>query len=120
MAIDEARHDDGVERIDHLRVRGIDLGRDGGDLGAFDQQIAFHQVADLGIHADDGAALEENAALRIDGLLAFEAANIVGERDAGKPVGSGRACGKHSAGLERTAARNAHVTGHGRSSLGFY
>ena len=120
MAIDQARHDDGVDCIDHLRVGGVDLGRDGGNLAAFDQQIAFHQVADLGIHADDGAALEQNAALRIAGLLAVEAANIVGQRSAGKPVGGGRACGKRSAGLERAAARHAHVTRHGRSSLGFY
>ena len=120
MAIDQARHDDAVDRVDHLRARDVDLGRDGGNLGAFDQQIAFHQVADLGVHADDGAALEENAALRIDGLLAFEAANIVGERDAGNPVACGRACRKHRAGLERAAARHAHVTRHGRSSLGFY
>ena len=54
------------------------------------------------------------------GLLAVEAANIVGERGAGKPVAGGRACGKRGAGLERTAARHAHVTRHGRSSLGFY
>ena len=77
MAIDQARHDDGVEGVDHLRIRGLDLGRDRRNFRAFDQKIAFHQVADLGVHADDGAAFEENAALRIDCLLAVEAANIV-------------------------------------------
>ena len=120
VAVDQAGDDDGVDCIDHLRIRGVDLGRDRGNFAAFDQQIAFREVADLGVHADDGAAFEQNAALRIDGLLAVEAANIVGERGAGKSVGGGRACGKRSAGLERTAARYARVTRHGRSSLGFY
>jgi hypothetical protein len=72
-----SQDDDGVDGVDHLRVRSIDLGRDGGNLGAFDQQIAFHQVADFCIHTDDGAALEENAAFRIDALLMVEAAHIV-------------------------------------------
>src|SRR5580692_6976918 len=112
MAIDQARHDDGVGCIDH--------GRNRGDFRAFDQEIAFHQIADLGIHADDGAALEQSAALWIDGLLAVEAANIVGERGTKKSVSGGGARGKRSAGLERIAARYARVTRHGRSSLGFY
>ena len=77
MAIDQAGHDDGVGCIDHLRIGGIDLGRDRGDLAALDQQIAFHQVADLGVHADDGAAFEQDAALRIDALLMVEATHIV-------------------------------------------
>ena len=77
VAIDQAGHDDGIERIDHLRIRSIDLGRDRGNLAAFDQEIAFHQVADLGVHADDGAAFEQDAALRIDVLLMIEATHVV-------------------------------------------
>ena len=73
MAIDQAGDDDSVDCIDHLRVGGIDLGRDGGNLAAFDQHVAFHQVADFGVHADDGAALEQDAALWIDALLMVEA-----------------------------------------------
>ena len=61
VAIDKARHNDGVARIDHLSVRGRESRRYSGDLLALDQHIALHKVADLGIHADDGAAFEQNA-----------------------------------------------------------
>ena len=52
-------------------------------FAAFDQQIAFRQVADFCIHADDGAAFEQDAALRIDGLLMVEATHIVRRRGVG-------------------------------------
>ena len=77
MAIDKARYDDGVDRLDHLCASGIDLRGDGGDLCAFNQQIAFHQIADLGIHGDDGAAFEEDAVVRTDYRLAFKAPKIL-------------------------------------------
>src|SRR6516225_5357655 len=77
VAIDKAWYDDGVDRLDHLCASGIDLRGDGGDLCAFNQQIAFHQIADLGIHGDDGAAFEENAVVRIDYRLAFKAPKIL-------------------------------------------
>ena len=119
VAVDEARHDDESRASITCASAALMLGRDGGDFLAFDQEIAFHEVADLGIHADDSATFEQDAVLGIDGLLAVETANIVGERRAGKPVTRGRACRQHSAGLERAATRNPHVTRHGRSSGGF-
>ena len=35
------------------------VGCHGGDLLALNQDVAFHEVADLGIHADDGAAFQQ-------------------------------------------------------------
>ena len=71
-AIDEARHDDSVVRVDHLRIGGARIGYDGGDLLAFDQPVARGEIADLGVHADDGAALHQYAMLGIDRALALE------------------------------------------------
>ena len=73
-------------------------------FAAFDQDIAFRQVADLSIHADDGAAFEQNAALWIDGLLPIEAADVVGCGGDGKSAARGGACGQRGAGLERAPA----------------
>ncbi len=112
VAIDKARHNDGVVRIDHLSVRGSERRRNGGDLLALDQHVALHKVADLGIHADDGAAFEQNTVSRIGRRWALETAQIFcrirsGETAAGGH--SGRQCG---ASLQRTTSGEGHVVLH--------
>ena len=76
VAIDQARHDNAIAGVDHLCARGIDLRRDGQNFGALDQDIAFRQVADLGVHRHDRASLDQRAARAIDRGLAVEAVHV--------------------------------------------
>ena len=62
MRIDEARNDDLVGRVDYHRITCSDGRCDRDHALTFDQDVAFQQVADLRIHADDGAAFDERAA----------------------------------------------------------
>ncbi len=113
VAIDKARRDDGVICIDHLGVGRIERRRNGGDLLAFDQHVALHKVADLGIHADDGAALEQDAMVGIDGGLALETERVFCRSDIGKPAASGRAGRQCGASLQGTTSGDGHVFFHG-------
>ena len=47
--------------VDHLGAIGLDVRADGHDAVAFDQDVAGSEIGNLGIHRDDGAALEEGA-----------------------------------------------------------
>src|SRR5258707_9460735 len=117
VGIEKTRRDEGVVRIDHLRAGGIELRGDGSDLLAFDQHIALHDVADLGVHADDGAALEQDAVFRIDCTPALEPAQVFCPAGVGETADScrpRRECGAH---LQRTTACDPHVVFHGQSSL---
>src|SRR3990172_7495469 len=61
MAVDEPRHHDHASGIDHLGIPGIQVGADGGDPVAVDEHVAFGQVTDLGIEAEDRASLDQSA-----------------------------------------------------------
>jgi hypothetical protein len=72
VAIDEARHDDRVARVYHLRAGGIDVWGNRSDLPALNHHVSLHKVTDLGVHADDGATFDQEAARRIDRGLPLE------------------------------------------------
>ena len=61
-------HAGGVDDFGAVR---LDVGADGGDLVALDQDVAGREIGDIAIHRDDGAALEEGAAfvLRAHGRI---------------------------------------------------
>lgn len=61
MTIDHAWNENRILGIDYNGVAvlggGAEIAADGGDFLALDQNIALHEIADRGIHADDGPAL---------------------------------------------------------------
>ena len=48
MGVDEARHDDRVAGVDDFGVVGLDVGADGNDAVALDEDVAGLQVRDIG------------------------------------------------------------------------
>ncbi len=66
MAIHEARDEDHVRRIDHLRAGGREVRSDRGDRLAFDQHVTGREISDLRIERDDRAAPEQQALPRIE------------------------------------------------------
>jgi hypothetical protein len=76
VAVDKPGHNYRILRVDHLRARGIQLRGDGSDFLAFDQQVPSYEIADLRVHADDGAALQQDEVRRVYRGLAFEAAQV--------------------------------------------
>ena len=60
MRVDEARHHDHAATVDFVRIDGTEIGADGGDLRAINQDIAIEVFPDRWIHrqndrvADDG------------------------------------------------------------------
>ncbi len=116
VTIHKAGHQNGVAPIDHLGIGGGDIRCDGGDLLAFDQQIAFRQVADPRVHADDGGTLDENAVARIERRLRGEPRRVLcGGRI--RQHAAGRRTRRHrDAGLQSAAPGDVLVVGHGVSS----
>ena len=49
MRIDETWHDDHIGGIDDLRAICSEIRADRGDLTVFDQDIALHEIANLGM-----------------------------------------------------------------------
>jgi hypothetical protein len=69
MGVHESRDDDGVGGVNHLCLSWWpDFRRHAHDLLSFDQDIAFDEVADRGIEADDRAALQQEALVRHTGF----------------------------------------------------
>ena len=64
MRIDEARHDDHVGRIDHLRTARGEIRPDRLDAAVAHQHVAPRQHAELRIHGDDRAVLDQVTAAR--------------------------------------------------------
>ena len=77
MAIHQPRNDDGIGRIDFLRTGNFKIGTDRGDLAAFDQQIAFGDIADRGVHADDGASPQDDTVLLVHRRQSGKTAHIL-------------------------------------------
>jgi len=63
VGIDEARHDDVAGGVDHLSAIHLEVHADRGDPAVVDQHVAGREIGDLGVHRDDGAALEEGTAV---------------------------------------------------------
>jgi hypothetical protein len=61
-------------------------------------------AADLGIHADDGAASEENAVVRLDYRLVLEAPQVLCRGSASEAAASRYSRCQRGAHLQRTAA----------------
>ncbi len=61
MAIDNARHNDGIEFVDHLCASRVDIRANGRDRRTLNQQVTFDEVARLRIHTDDGASFEKGS-----------------------------------------------------------
>jgi hypothetical protein len=74
MSVDEARDNNGVMRFDHLGVRGFKVRSDSRDGFALNQNVTSDQVADLVVHADNGAAAQQDSVFRINRFLTLEAA----------------------------------------------
>ena len=60
VGIDEARHDDAVRGIDHLRVRRADVRLHRRDFLAFDQHVGLLEVADGAVEREHAAALDQD------------------------------------------------------------
>ena len=61
MGVDQARHDDAIDRIDDRGPVSLDVGADRSDALAFHQHISLRKIRGLLIHGDDDAALEKRA-----------------------------------------------------------
>ena len=69
VSVYESRDDDRVRRIDYLRLsRCLELGPNPLNLLALDQHISLEEVPHLGIHAHNGAALQEDVLAGSDAL----------------------------------------------------
>src|SRR5215216_2619508 len=58
VGVDEPGDDDPAAGVHHLGV-GVDLGGDLGDRVPLDEDVALRQVAEVGIHGQDGAATQQ-------------------------------------------------------------
>jgi hypothetical protein len=67
VRIDKAWHDNGVVGVDRLCVSGAEVGTDGHDAVALDEQVGAYVIANGGVHGENGCALEERSA----GLSSF-------------------------------------------------
>ena len=77
MGVDEAGNDDAVGRIDHRAAspETAMFGPDLADLAVLDQHVGLGEVADLPVERQHDAALDEDAALRLQpGQLGIAAA----------------------------------------------
>ena len=64
MRVDEARHADHAAAFDHLRLRRIDLRRDRDDRTVAHMHVAGREIADLGVHRQNGGAADHELAAR--------------------------------------------------------
>jgi hypothetical protein len=64
VAVHEPRNEDHIRSIDYI-ARSRETGRNRRDLFPLDQQVALHEVSNLRIHADNGAALQQNFVIGI-------------------------------------------------------
>ena len=64
MRIDEARHDDHVAAVDHLRAGSIDVGADGDNRAVANMHVAAGQIAEVRVHRQDMAAAHDEFAAR--------------------------------------------------------
>src|SRR4029453_12816794 len=58
VGVDEPGDDDPAAGVEHLGV-GVDLGGARGDLAPLDEDVARRQVAEVGIHGQDGATTQQ-------------------------------------------------------------
>jgi hypothetical protein len=63
VRVDQARHDDAAGGVDHLGVVHQEVRADRRDAVAVDQNVAGCEIGNSRVHRDDGAALEEGAAV---------------------------------------------------------
>src|SRR5690606_16208925 len=61
VGVDEAGDDDVAGDVDDLGVGRFQVGADGGDLRAFDEDVAPSQVAQLRVHRDHVTTLQQHA-----------------------------------------------------------
>jgi len=62
VCIDQAGQDDASGGIDDFGVIGLQVGADGHDAVALDQDVAGCEIGNVGVHRDDGAALKKDGA----------------------------------------------------------
>jgi hypothetical protein len=71
VAIDHPGDDDHAGGIDDDRIPGLarasEVGTDSGDALALDQDVPGGKVTDAGVHRDDGAAADQDAAAAVAG-----------------------------------------------------
>src|SRR5690606_8228524 len=61
VAVDEAGDDDVARHVDHFGVGRFQVGADGGDLRAFDEDVPAGEVAQLWVHRDHVTTLQQHA-----------------------------------------------------------
>lgn len=73
MGVHQAGHDNGAAGIDDFGIVSLDVCADRGNAIALYQDVAHRQVFGLGVHREDGAALEKRASciLRGHGPMPF-------------------------------------------------
>jgi hypothetical protein len=66
VGVDEAGHDDRPRGVDHFGISdlGAEVGTDGGDPLILDEDVGALEVAELAIEGEDGAAADQDPALR--------------------------------------------------------
>ena len=62
VRVDEPRHDDHPGRVDLLRVGDVEAAPDLDDLAVLDEDVAVRDLADVGVHRDDEAVADQQAA----------------------------------------------------------
>src|SRR5262245_37631294 len=61
VGINEARHNDHIRSVDHLRVLDLEIRAGGSYLRAFDQHIGLAEVANLFIEAKNNSTCEDSS-----------------------------------------------------------
>ncbi|MNQ16087.1 hypothetical protein D3C85_290770 [compost metagenome] len=60
MGVDHAGNGDHLCGIDHFGAVGLQILADGGNDAIGNQDVAFGDIADIAIHADDGGVFDQH------------------------------------------------------------
>jgi hypothetical protein len=120
VRVDEARHADDAAAVDDLCIVGIDRAADCDDHAVADAHVAWHEVAETGVHGQHGGAADDEGAARRQGRCGA-GGRSEGRRDAALLGACCGCCGGHGAErggpLEHATTADA-ASRHGATSRG--